>query len=125
MAGSRMYGLTTGVAVILGVLIAQPTACSAATSDSGPVTSFQTPQLGPALTGAASAPGNAVRPITDLRLDPMAASSADPLSNGVALQPDAPGDTPLSTTMVTGALSQGGGLSSLPLVGAATGALPG
>jgi hypothetical protein len=119
-------GLTAGALLLLGVLAGQPTAWAAeTTSDSPPVTSLRQPEIGPALSGVEAAVPNVIRPAKTLRLDPLAASSADPLSNGVVLQPDGPGDVPLSSSLVTGALSQGGGLASLPLVGPLTGLVPG
>ncbi|MFC1410591.1 hypothetical protein ACEZCY_17305 [Streptacidiphilus sp. N1-12] len=120
-------GLAAGAFLVLGALAVQPAAAWAAepTASSVPVTSLQQPQVGPALAGLTGATDYAAAPLKTLRLDPLAASSADPLSNGVALQPDQPGVKPLSTTAVTGSLSQGGGLDSLPLVGGLAKVLPG
>ncbi|MHA6762337.1 hypothetical protein [Streptacidiphilus sp. PAMC 29251] len=119
-------GLTVGALLVLGVLAAQPTAFAAEPTGTGaPVTSLQEPQVGPALQGLTGATTYAVTPVKKLRLDPLAASSADPLSNAVALQPDQPGERPVSTSAVTDSLSQGGGLDSLPLAGPLTHLLPG
>ena len=108
-------GIAAGALLLLGVLVGQPTAWAAESAPSEtPAASLQDPQLGPALST-----------IETMRLDPMAASSADPLSNAVALQPDKPGDQPVSTALATDSLSRGGGLSSLPVVGPLTGVLPG
>jgi hypothetical protein len=116
-------GLAVGALLVLGMIAAQPAAQAAEPGlTSTPVTSLQEPQLGPALQGAVP---NAVAPLKTLRLDPMADSSADPLSNGVALQPDRPGDVPVSTALLTDGLSHGGGLDSLPLVGTVSHVLPG
>ena len=90
-----------------------------------PTTSLQHTDVAAGLSGLTGAVDNSAHPLKTLRLDPMAASSADPLSNGVALAPDGPGDRPVSTTAVTSPLSAGGGLDSVPLVGSLTHALPG
>jgi hypothetical protein len=127
-------GLATGTMVLLGLAGAQSTAHAAGADDIGrtadshaskPSTALQRPQLAPALAGTTGALGYAVHPVKVFRLDPLADSSADPLSNGVALQPDAPGDTPLSSTLLTDSLSNGGGLADLPLAGRAVALLPG
>lgn len=125
-AASLPNGLAVGALLLLGALAAPSAAWAAEpTAGSAPVTNLQEPQVGPALSGLTGAVPNAVRPLRKLRLDPLAASSADPLSNAVALQPDGPGDMPVSTTAVTGSLSQGGGLDSLPVVNQLSGVLPG
>lgn len=127
-------GLATGTMIVLGLTGTQ-TAAMAADNVLGaaPATSSAThgtaalsrPQIGPALAGTTGALGYATHPVKEMRLDPLAASSADPLSNGLALQPDAPGDTPVSTALLTDSLSSGGGLAELPLAGRAVGLLPG
>ncbi|MCD0485275.1 hypothetical protein [Streptacidiphilus sp. ASG 303] len=63
--------------------------------------------------------GSALRPVTELRLDPWANSSADPLTNAVSVEPKTPnGQTrPLSTLPLTAPLSGGGGLKDLPVLG--------
>jgi hypothetical protein len=119
-------GLAAGAVLLLGALVGQPTAWAAeSVTTSTPSTTLQDPQLAPALAGLSGATSHAVTPVKTLRLDPLAASSADPLSNAVALQPDQPGDKPVSTALATDSLSRGGGLSSLPLVGPLSGVLPG
>jgi hypothetical protein len=126
MAPTLKKALVTGAAALLSTLIAQPQAWSAESHTSAvPLTDIQSPEPLAALTGLHTATGSVARPIEDLRLDPLAASAADPLANGIALQPDAPGNRPISTTDVTQPLSDGGGLSSIPLVAKATGLLPG
>ncbi|MEY9840724.1 hypothetical protein [Streptacidiphilus sp. EB103A] len=126
MAVARILALATGTTLVLGAMAVQPTICSAADlGAAGPTMALQEPQVVPALGGLTGATGHTVGPVKDLRLDPMAASSADPLSNAVALQPDGPKDKPLSTALLTQSLSQGGGLGSLPVVGKAAALLPG
>ncbi|MFI9269424.1 hypothetical protein ACIGXM_01670 [Kitasatospora sp. NPDC052896] len=82
---------------------------------------LQPTRVGPAL----GALGYAVAPAKDLRLDPFAQSSADPLTNAVAVKPDNPGMRPLSTTSLTNGLSNGGGPKDVPVVGLPLSALPG
>lgn len=120
-------GLAVGALLLLGMLAGQPAAQAAepAPADAAPATALQQPEVGPALAGLQGALPYATGPIKTLRLDPLAASKADPLSNGVALQPSGPGDHPVSTTAVTDGLSRGGGLDSLPLVGRLTQVIPG
>ena len=61
--------------------------------------------------------------MTDLQLDPLANTGSDPLDNGVGTQvADLP---PVGTRTVTGPVAEGASLSELPLVGPATGLLPG
>lgn len=126
MAVARILALATGTTLVLGAMAVQPTICSAADrGTAAPTMALQEPQVVPALGGLTGATGHAVTPVKDLRLDPLAASSADPLSNAVALEPDGPKDRPVSTALLTQSLSQGGGVGSLPVVGTAAGLLPG
>ena len=137
MALSLMKSCTVGaVALLLGGLSAQSPAW--ADESAGPATpavpgssaphgtaALQPLEAGPALSGLGTGLVQAAAPVKNLRLDPMADSSADPLSNAIALAPDSPGAKPISTTALTGPLSAGGGLGSFPLVGAATPVIPG
>jgi hypothetical protein len=119
-------GLATGALLLLGVLVGQPSAWAAEPASTvTPEAALQEPQLGPALSGLSGATTHAVTPVKTLGLDPLANSSADPLSNAVALQPDQPGDVPVSTALATDSLSHGGGLEDLPVVGPLSGVLPG
>ena len=86
---------------------------------------LQQTDVAPAVSGLTGALGYGVAPVKDLRLDPFAQSSADVLNNGVAVQPDNSGLAPVSTTSVTGPLSNGGGAKDLPAVGPLLGVLPG
>ncbi|MFF0741195.1 hypothetical protein ACFYVL_12430 [Streptomyces sp. NPDC004111] len=61
-------------------------------------------------------------PVTHMRLDPLAGTEADPLNNAVGTQ--VADFKPVSTEVVTGAISQGGALKDLPLAGPATQLLP-
>ncbi|WP_052432639.1 hypothetical protein [Streptacidiphilus carbonis] len=126
MAVARILALATGTTLVLGAMAVQPTICSAAGRGAAePSMALQKPQVGPALGGLTGATGYAVSPVKVLRLDPLAQSSADPLSNAVALEPDGPKDQPVSTTLLTDSLSHGGGVGALPVVGTAAGLLPG
>ncbi|WP_405613195.1 hypothetical protein OG292_13215 [Streptomyces sp. NBC_01511] len=62
-------------------------------------------------------------PIKNLQLNPLANTGVDPLDNAVGTQ--VADFKPLSTAAVTDSVTQGGGLKDLPLVGPATGLLPG
>ncbi|WP_329135774.1 hypothetical protein OG552_22775 [Streptomyces sp. NBC_01476] len=66
--------------------------------------------------------GYGIAPVRDLRLDPLANTTVDPLNNAVGSQ--VADFKPVSTAAVTSPLSQGGSLGTLPLLGPATGLLP-
>ncbi|AXI78948.1 hypothetical protein [Peterkaempfera bronchialis] len=126
-AGGR--ALAAAGAAVIGALGAQAPASAA---EARPAKPAQAPEaaLRPVDTAAAfgtlgSTAGTALRPVTDLRLDPWANSSADPLTNGVAVQPKTPnGHTgQLSTLPLTAPLSGGGGLKDVPVVGQVVGLL--
>ncbi|MFR9676170.1 hypothetical protein [Streptomyces sp. TR06-5] len=67
--------------------------------------------------------GGALGPVSDLQLDPLAGTGSDPLANGVGTQ--VADFEPVGTQAVTGPLASGASLSELPVVGEATGLLPG
>jgi hypothetical protein len=123
--------LTTGCAasalLLLGSIAAQAPAWAAEDGApmAKPTAALQPPDVLPALTGLGSAVNSTAHPVKTLRVDPLAASKADPLSNGAAVVPDSPGVAPVSTSTVTGPLSEGGGLASLPVVNGLSSALPG
>lgn len=96
---------------------------TAAADTDVPAASMDTSPLG-VLTGAVqhSAAGG-IAPIKDLQLDPLAGTSVDPLSNAIGTQ--IADFKPVSTAVATGPLAEGGSLEDLPLVGEATGLLPG
>ncbi|MFE9402790.1 hypothetical protein ACFYNY_13515 [Streptomyces sp. NPDC006530] len=71
------------------------------------------------LTGSA---GHAVGPVLGLRLDPLANTGVDPLTNGVGTQ--VADFKPVSTTAATGVLTSGSALKDLPLMDRAAGLLP-
>ncbi|MFB6819752.1 hypothetical protein ACFCV8_35010 [Streptomyces sp. NPDC056347] len=56
-----------------------------------------------------------IAPVTHLRLDPLAGTGTDPLTNGLETQ--VADFKPLSTTALTDPLTSGGALKDLPLVG--------
>ncbi|WP_327067483.1 hypothetical protein OG500_16800 [Kitasatospora sp. NBC_01250] len=119
---------TSGALAALGAaLLLAPAAAGTAMADSAvpqapvPKAQLQPTEVGPAL----GAVGYVTGPVKDLRLDPFAQSSADPLNNAVAVKPDNPGMRPVSSTAVTGALSDGGGAKDLPGLGLLLGAVPG
>ncbi|CAM5262419.1 hypothetical protein SSPIM334S_05160 [Streptomyces spiroverticillatus] len=79
---------------------------------------------GEALTGAVthSAAGG-LGPAKNMRLDPLAGTEVDPLSNTVGTQ--VADFKPVSTGAATDPLAKGGGLKDLPVAGKVTSVLPG
>jgi hypothetical protein len=119
-------GCAAGALLLLGTIASQTSAWAAedGASTAKPTAALQPPDVIPALTGLSSAVSSTSHPVKTLRVDPLAASSADPLNNGAAVVPDQ-GVAPVSTTTVTGPLSAGGGLASLPVVSSLSSAIPG
>ncbi|MFH0242638.1 hypothetical protein ACGRHY_09385 [Streptomyces sp. HK10] len=72
-------------------------------------------------TGHATA--GAVRPVKDARIDPLAGTGVDPLDNTVGTQ--IADFKPVTTGAVTGPVSEGGTVRTLPVTGPAAGLLPG
>ncbi|WP_243761041.1 hypothetical protein [Streptomyces sp. YIM 98790] len=65
--------------------------------------------------GPLTAIGYSLGPLKTLPLNPMAGTGSDPLDNSAGTQlADFP---PVSTTLLTGPLAEGGGLTDLPLAG--------
>ncbi|QHC25765.1 hypothetical protein [Streptomyces sp. GS7] len=62
-------------------------------------------------------------PVKDIRLDPMNNTGVDPLANGVGTQ--VADFKPMSTTQVTGPVTNGGTLRTLPVTGLVMRTLPG
>ncbi|MFJ6849550.1 hypothetical protein ACIQM3_03260 [Streptomyces sp. NPDC091271] len=65
----------------------------------------------------------AVKPVTDLQLDPLAGTGVDPLDNAVGTQ--IADFKPVTTAVVTDPLTSGAALSDLPLIGEVTGLITG
>ncbi|OAH13907.1 hypothetical protein [Streptomyces jeddahensis] len=61
--------------------------------------------------------------VKDAKLDPLAGTGVDPLSNSVGTQ--IADFKPVSTRQVTGSLADGGSLRTLPVAGKAAALLPG
>ncbi|MCX4748347.1 hypothetical protein OG455_22995 [Kitasatospora sp. NBC_01287] len=119
---------TSGALAALGAaLLLTPAAAGAAVAAAAaePTAQLQPTRVGPALGALGSTTGYVTGPVKDLRLDPFAQSAADPLNNAVAVEPDNPGMRPVSSTAVTGSLSDGGGAKDLPGLGLLMGAVPG
>ncbi|WP_052434957.1 hypothetical protein [Streptacidiphilus melanogenes] len=129
MKTARAAAFGTLLLSVAGLVAASPAQAADSSSAAGaasgaqPKAALQPLAVSPAVAGLTAAVPNVVRPAKDFRLDPLANSAADPLNNGVAVKPDQGG--PVSTQPVTSGLSNGGGLTSLPLVGGAAGLLPG
>ncbi|MFE1175128.1 hypothetical protein [Streptomyces sp. NPDC058773] len=99
----------------------------AATASAAPAASDLATDTGAAASGLTggllhSAAGG-LGPVKNLKLDPLASTSVDPLSNAVSTQ--IADFKPVGTTLLTGALSEGAALKDLPLVGQLTRVLPG
>ncbi|MCX3059375.1 hypothetical protein [Streptomyces beihaiensis] len=62
-------------------------------------------------------------PVKHIKLDPLAGTGVDPLTNAVGTQ--VADFKPVSTAAVTGPVTSGSSLSELPLVGGVTKVLPG
>ncbi|MFE9724671.1 hypothetical protein ACFYQ5_14060 [Streptomyces sp. NPDC005794] len=65
----------------------------------------------------------AVKPATDLQLDPLAGTGVDPLDNAVGTQ--VADFKPVTTALVTDPLTSGAALGDLPVAGEATGLVTG
>lgn len=77
-----------------------------------------------AVTGSlSSGAGSVARPAKSFRPNVLAGTPVNPLSNSVGTQVD--DFKPVSSDMVTGQLAKGSSVSQLPVVGSATGNLPG
>ncbi|MFE9117123.1 hypothetical protein [Streptomyces sp. NPDC007172] len=74
-----------------------------------------------AVHGVTGSVGHAVGPAMGLRLDPLANTGVDPLTNGVGTQ--IADFKPVSTTAATGVLTSGSALKDLPLAGQVAGLL--
>ncbi|MFJ8883260.1 hypothetical protein ACIRJR_07590 [Streptomyces sp. NPDC102402] len=78
----------------------------------------------PALTSALGyGLAGAVKPITDLQLDPLAGTGVDPLDNAVGAQ--IADFKPVTTALVTDPLTSGAALGDLPVIGEVTGLITG
>jgi hypothetical protein len=71
--------------------------------------------------GMTGALGAGVDPVRNLPLDPLANTGVDPLDNGVGSQ--VADFKPVGTTTVTDQVTRGGSLSTLPVIGPASGLL--
>jgi hypothetical protein len=130
-----MASLRTALVLTLtgaaAVAIPAGTAAAAAPADAGPQLGQALPDtltnsaLGSMLptqsvTGALA---NGIGPVKNLTLDPLSNTSVDPLDNALGSQ--VADVKPVSTAAVTGPVTQGGSLATLPLGGTAAGLLPG
>lgn len=92
----------------------------AAPSTSDLLVTGGSPDAAKALEGATA---GALRPAKDQRIHPLAGTPVDPLSNVVGTQ--VADFKPLTTEPLTEPFADGGTLRTLPVVGSATGLLPG
>ncbi|WP_327353854.1 hypothetical protein [Streptomyces sp. NBC_01304] len=117
LAGAALGGAS-------GFASAAPVGVSQAIGLSTPLGDFDASTPGEALTKAVqhSAAGG-LAPAKRLRIDPLAGTGVDPLDNAVGTQ--VADFKPVSSAALTGPLASGGSLDDVPLVGPATGLLPG
>ncbi|WP_327704577.1 hypothetical protein OG530_25355 [Streptomyces decoyicus] len=99
-------------------------ATATAAPAAAPERSTDTGATASALTGAlVNSLGGGLGPVKNLQVNPLANTPVDPLANAVSTQ--IADFKPVGTTLLTGALSDGGALKDLPLVGTLTRVLPG
>ncbi|MFG3284903.1 hypothetical protein [Streptomyces sp. NPDC048111] len=110
--------ITAAGAALAGAGQAAQAAPAHTTGQSATVT-----DLAAAAQGVTGAVGHVFGPAKGLRLDPLANTGVDPLTNGVGTQ--IADFQPVSTTAVTGVVTSGAAVGDLPVVGAVTGLLPG
>ncbi|MEV3861611.1 hypothetical protein AB0J38_45830 [Streptomyces sp. NPDC050095] len=123
-------GLTVtaaGAAVAAGggaASAATPLSATQSLGLSTPVGDFDSATPAQAVTKAlhASTAGG-LAPAKRLQLDPLAGTGVDPLDNSLGTQ--VADFKPVSTASATSPLTSGGSLDDLPVLGAATGVLPG
>ncbi|MFF4184668.1 hypothetical protein ACFYZ9_15870 [Streptomyces sp. NPDC001691] len=113
--------VTAAGAALVGAGSAAQAAPAAPAPAVGP--SATATDLAAAADGLTGAVGHAIGPAKGLRLDPLANTGVDPLTNGVGTQ--VADFKPVSTAMATSPLTSGGALKDLPLVDAAARLLPG
>ncbi|GAA1902058.1 hypothetical protein GCM10009837_26500 [Streptomyces durmitorensis] len=115
-------GLTVTVAgAALG--IGGAATASAAPAPAPPASDQLSAGAAGALFAVQEAAGGGLGPVKELKLDPLAGTGVDPLDNAVGTR--IADFKPVTTAPLTAPLTQGGSLDDLPLVGPATGLLPG
>ncbi|MEU9065059.1 hypothetical protein AB0D13_41100 [Streptomyces sp. NPDC048430] len=114
--------LGAGGAAAQAAPLPAPPATGADTADStlGAVSDAAAPALTSALGHGLA---GAVKPVTDLQLDPLAGTGVDPLDNAVGTQ--VADFKPVTTAVATDPLTSGAALSDLPLIGEVTGLITG
>ncbi|MEU7040094.1 hypothetical protein AB0A77_03425 [Streptomyces varsoviensis] len=101
---------------------APPEAKGVPTADAGTVLAAAVP-TGPVTKALGSSLGGGIAPVKNLRLDPLARTGSDPLNNGVGTQ--IADFKPVGTSLLTGPVTDGGGVKDLPLAGPVVDLLPG
>ncbi|MFF4244169.1 hypothetical protein ACFYY2_06810 [Streptomyces sp. NPDC001822] len=110
-----------GTAAQAAVLPAAPaTGADSADSTLGAIGEAASPAVTSALGYGLA---GAVKPITDLQLDPLAGTGVDPLDNAVGTQ--IADFKPVTTALVTDPLTSGAALGDLPVIGQVTGLITG
>ncbi|MFH8348018.1 hypothetical protein [Streptomyces sp. NPDC018045] len=112
------------VGLALSVAGAAFAAAGAAPAGAAPGHDSDAKKTGRALTGALShSLAGGIGPVKSLKLDPLAGTTADPLTNKIGTQ--VADFKPLTTGIVTDPIASGGALEDLPLAGKAVDLLPG
>ncbi|MGY0018262.1 hypothetical protein [Streptomyces sp. cg35] len=120
-SGTRRALLRAGLTVTAA---GAAVAAGAVTASAAPAEGVDTSGPVQTLTQAVNASTTyGLGPAKDLQLDPLAGTGVDPLDNVVGTQ--VADFKPVDTGMVTDPLTSGSSLSELPVVGPATGVLPG
>ncbi|MFE7116813.1 hypothetical protein ACFU99_15495, partial [Streptomyces sp. NPDC057654] len=78
---------------------------------------------GPVAQALGTSLDGGIGPVKNLRLDPLARTGSDPLDNGVGTQ--IADFKPVGTDLLTGPVTNGGGLKDLPVAGPVVDLLPG
>lgn len=108
---------------LLRAAIALSAAGAALATGAGAAQANQLPGVNGMLGGALQSVGAGIGPVKHLRLDPMADTTVDPLTNAVGTQ--VADFQPVGTEAVTKPLADGDSLSQLPLIGRVSDILPG
>ncbi len=109
--------------VLLRAALTLSVAGAALAGCAGAAQADQQTAVGGALAGAGQSLGAGVGPVEHVRLDPMAGTPVDPLTNGVDAK--VADFKPVGTGLLTRPLAGGDSLSRLPLVGRVGAALSG
>ncbi|MER0482274.1 hypothetical protein ABR737_28720 [Streptomyces sp. Edi2] len=126
LKSSRIPRTLLRAGLVISAAGAAIAAGGAATASAAPAAAERPSDTGAtasALTGALLNSAAGLSTVKNLPVNPLANTPVDPLANTVSTQ--IADFKPVSTSLLTGALSHGGALRDLPLVGTLTRVLPG